>query len=140
MHNALEGNAEDHFRYILNLTKESAYSKPPPPPAFTYKFTKIDIMEPPFPNGMSDKDVKQVGQIHLLLTAPFAGVDDTGAIVDQTLLDNSIISLGRSLDNKKMITLMFVCSDLKLLPLKKPRFYKRDWIECLVEWVCAIFH
>ena len=140
MHNALEGNAEDHFRYILNLTKESAYSKPPPPPAFTYKFTKIDITEPPFPNGMSDKDVKQVGQIHLLLTAPFAGVDDTGAIVDQTLLDNSIISLGRSLDNKKMITLMFVCSDLKLLPLKKPRFYKRDWIECLVEWVCAIFH
>ena len=55
MHNGLEGNAEDYFRHILSLTKESAKSKPVPPPAFDHKFTNIKVDDPPFPNDMSDR-------------------------------------------------------------------------------------
>lgn len=149
MHNTLEGNAQDHFRQILALTKESAESKPEPPPAFDYKFAKIDSKEPPFPDDMTEKEAKQVGQIHLLLTAPLAGVDDTGVIVDHALLDNSITLLDHRLAGKNMKALVFVCSDLKLVPSKpdlrsgtlvsNPRYYKKDWIQCLVEWVCIFF-
>ena len=142
MHNGLEGNAEDHFHHILSLTKESAESKPIPPPAFDYKFTRIKVDDPPFPDDMSEKEAKQVGHIHALLVAPLAGVDNAGAIVDHAVFDGSVTLLGCRLDSKNMKALKFVCSDLKLIPFKPkvlmdqaPRYYKKDWIQCLLEWV-----
>ena len=149
MHNALEGNVQDHFHQILALTKESAKSKPVPPPAFKYKFAKIDIKDSFFPDDMMEKEAKQVRQIHLLLTAPLAGVDDTGAIVDKALFDNSITKLKHHLNGKNTKVLKFVCDDLKLVlfkpqvqlmsPMSNPKNFKKDWIQCLVDWVCIRF-
>ena len=142
MHNGLEGNAEDHFHHILSLTKESAESKPTPPPAFYHKFTTIKINDPPLPDDMSEKEAKQVGHIHSLLVAPLAGVDDAGAIVDHAMFDSSVTLLRRRLDSKNTRALKFVCSDLKLVPFKPNvpvdqvlGYYKKDWIQCLLEWV-----
>ena len=142
MHNGLEGNAEDYFHHILPLTKESAKSKPIPPPAFNHKFIRIKVDDPPFPNDMSEKEAKQVGHIHALLVAPLAGVDVTGAIVDYAVFDGSVTLLGCCLDSKNMKVLKFVCGDLKLILFKPkvpmdqaPRYYKKDWIQCLLEWV-----
>ena len=142
MHNGLEGNAEDHFRHILSLTKESAESKPTPPPAFYHKFTTIKINDSPLPDDMSKKEAKQVGHIHSLLVAPLASVDDAGAIVDHGMFDSSATLLRRCLDSKNMRALKFVCSDLKLVPFKPNvpvdqvlGYYKKDWIQCLLEWV-----
>ena len=118
MHNALEGNAQDHFHQILALTKESAQSKPASTSAFTYKFTKVNIEESPLPDNLTLKEAKQVKQIHLLLTAPFDGVDDTSAIVDQTLFDDSVTRLHHHLSGKNTKLLKFVCGDIKLLPHK----------------------
>ena len=80
-HNGLEGNVEDHFCHILSLMKESAESKPTPPPAFYNKFTTIKINDPPLPDDMSEKEAKQVRHIHSLLVAPLAGTDNAGVIV-----------------------------------------------------------
>ena len=142
MHNGLEGNAEDHFHHILSLMKESAKIKPVPPPAFDHKFTRIKVDDPPFPNDMSEKEAKQVGHICALLIAPLAGVDNTGAIVDHMVFYGSVTLLGCHLDSKNMKVLKFISSDIKLIPLKPkvlmdqaPRYYKKDWIQCLLEWV-----
>ena len=81
MHNGLEGNVEDHFCHILSLMKESAESKPTPPPAFYHKFTTIKINDPPLPDDMSEKEAKQVRHIHPLLVAPLAGTDNAGVII-----------------------------------------------------------
>ena len=142
MHNGLEGNAEDHFCHILSSMKESAESKPTPPPAFYHKFTTIKINDPPLPNDMSEKEAKQVGHIHSLLVAPLAGVDDAGAIVDHAMFDSSVTLLHRHLDSKNTRALKFVCSNLKLVPFKPNvpvdqvlGYYKKDWIQCLLEWV-----
>ena len=149
MHNALEGNAQNHFRQILALTKESAQSKPAPTPVFTYKFAKVDIEESPLPDNLTLKEAKQVKQIHSLLTAPFDGVDDTGAIVDQTLFDDSVTRLHHHLSGKNTKLLKFIYGDIKLLPhkpniqlaipLSNIKYFKNDWIECLMEWVCMDF-
>ena len=142
MHNGLEGNAEDHFHHILSLMKESAESKPIPLPAFDHKFTRIKVDDPPFPDDMSENEAKQVGHIHALLIAPLAGADDAGAIVDHAVFDGSITLLGCRLDSKNMKALKFICSNLKLILFKPkvpmdqaPRYYKKDWIQCLLEWV-----
>ena len=64
------------------------------------------------------KEAKQVEQIHLLLTVPFDGVDDTGAIVDQILFDNSVTQLHHHLSGKNTKPLKFVCGNIKLLSHK----------------------
>ena len=93
-------------------------SKPVPPPAFEYIFMKFDIKDPPFPSDMTEKEAKQVRQIHLLLTTPLAEVDDTGAIVDQALFDNSITKLSHCLNDKNTKALKFVCDNLKFVVFK----------------------
>lgn len=145
MHNGLEGNAQDHFRNILSLTMDSARSKLPPPPAFQHEFEKINFESLPFPDNMSEDEAKQVGQIHLLLVAPFAGVDDAGTIVDRALFDSSVTLLRHRLDKKNTKPLKFVCNDLTLAPHKPnvpagktPRYFKKDWIGSLLEWVSAL--
>ena len=110
---------------ILSLMKESAKSKPVPPPAFNHKFTRIKVNDPPFLNDMTEKEAKQVGYIHALLVAPLAGVDDAGAIVNHVVFDGSVTLLGCRLDSKNMKALKFVCGDLKL-----PRLSLRcQWIK-----------
>ena len=128
MHHTLEGNVQDHFHQILALTKESAQSKPTPTPVFTYKFA-IYIEESPLPDDMTLREAKQVEQIHLLLTAPFKGVDDTVAIVDQMLFDDSITQLLHHLSGKNTKPLKFICGNIKLVP-HNPTF---DWpLHCLI--------
>ena len=116
---------------------------------FTYKFTKIDIEESPLPDDMTLREAKQVEQIHSLLTALFNGVDDTGAIVDQTLFDDSITPLCCHLSGKNTKPLKFICGNIKLVPhkpniqlatlLSNTKYFKKDWIECLIEWVYMDF-
>ena len=118
MHNGLEGNAEDHFCHILFLMKESAESRPVPLPVFDHKFTKIKVDDPPFPDSMCEKEAKQIGDIHTLLTAPLAGIDSAGTAVDHAVFDNNITLLQSHLNNKNTKVLKFICNDLKLLPSK----------------------
>ena len=56
------------------------------------------------------------------------------------VFDGSVALLGCCLDGKNMKALKFVCSDLKLILFKPkvpmdqaPRYYKKDWIQCLLE-------
>ena len=60
----------------------------------------------------------------------------------QCLIDSSITLLRCRLDSKNMKALKFICGDLKLILFKPkvlmdqaPRYYKKDWIQCLLEWV-----
>ena len=133
---------EDYFHHILFLIKGSAEGRPVPSPAFGHKFTKIKVDDPPFPNDMCEKEAKQVGDIHALLVALLAGIDSAGAIVDHAVFDNNITLLQSHLNSKNTKVLKFICNDLKLLPPKPkvpvdqvPRNYKKDWIQCLLEWV-----
>lgn len=94
---------------------------------------------------MMEKEAKQARQIYLLLTVPLAGVDNTGAIVDQAIFDNSITKLNHCLNSKNAKALKFICNDLKLVlfkprvqlekPIRNTKNFKKDWIQCLMDWV-----
>ena len=79
--------------------------------------------EPRDPN-MMEKEIKQVGEIHALLTAPVEDGDDNWAKLKDKLL------------RKNMKPIKFVCDTLKLQP-DRPR-YKADWVKTLVLWVSDI--
>jgi hypothetical protein len=146
MHCILEGHAHHHFRVVLGLTSISAATLPPLEIAFSYKFKNIDIDDKPFPDDMNEKEIKQVSAIHVLLTAPLDGVNDSGAIVNQDDFQQSLNQLSKRLSSKNKKPLQFVCRDLECQPDPKPnpyhqslagstRFNKTDWVETLVKWV-----
>jgi hypothetical protein len=107
MHCLLEGNVEDHFRSILELTTTSAESKLAISPAFQHKFSQIDPKEAPCPNDMNTSEVKQVGQIHVLLTAPIDGADEEGNIAD-VLVSTKASKPLPGISNLKIQNLLFL--------------------------------
>lgn len=141
MHTLLEGSAQDHFRHILDLTTTSANTQPPPVPAFTYQFQKIDLGDGPLPDGITEKEAKQVDAIHTLLLAPLDGVHDDH---DQQAINDSLEILRRRLNSKNITPLSFVCRDLQIPLANDPdaprgtRVYKKDWLNALIKWVSVI--
>jgi hypothetical protein len=119
MHCILEGLAHIHFREFLGLTTVSASTPLPLVKAFTHNFQ-------PAIQGQSDmtpKEIKQVAEIHQLLTA---AVDDEYNWED----------LKTKLCRKNQKSLIFICNDLQIRPSRVPqRCYKSDWAERLVTWV-----
>lgn len=141
MHNKLEGNAQHHFREVLGLTTASAKSNPPPPPAFSHKFTTIDVDDGgPFPDEMTEKEAKQVGQLHRLLMASLENVDQVTDLEDPVLLQSSLTQLSGRLAARNTKPLIFVCRDLKLEPELPPniRIRKNHWVTVLVSWVSFV--
>lgn len=141
MHTVLEGNAQNHFRNILNLTTTAANTHSQPPPAFVQKFKKIDLDVTPFPGEMTLREAKQVNSIHALLVAPLVG-DDANVISDQESLDDTIKVLRSRLNSKNIKPLAFVCQDLRLGPTRgshpnATRVFKTNWVEALILWVGA---
>lgn len=139
MHCVLEGNAQDHFRNILDLSLASAESKPATSPAFKHGFLMINPNRVPYPNDMTVKEVKQVEKIHGILTSPLDGVDAAGEIADELVFNESVKTLIKRLNSKNTKALTFVCEDLQLnvgpthYTVKK--IAKKHWVEALLQWV-----
>ena len=119
MHCILEGLAHIHFREFLGLTTVSASTPLPLVKAFTHHFQPA-VQEQ---SDMTPKEIKQVAEIHQLLTA---AVDN----------EDNWKDLKTKLHRKNQKPIIFVCNDLQIQPSKFPRrCYKSDWVECLVTWV-----
>ena len=119
MHCILEGLAHIHFREFLGLTTVSASTPLPLVKAFTHHFQPA-VQEQ---SDMTPKEIKQVAEIHQLLTA---AVDN----------EDNWEDLKTKLHRKNQKPIIFVCNDLQIQPSKFPRrCYKSDWVECLVTWV-----
>ena len=120
MHCILKGLAHGHFREVLGLTTASASIPLPIVKAFTHDFTLAD----PDGSSMTAKEIKQVEEIHGLLTMPMDGRDNWESLKVKLLRKNTK-------------SIVFVCKDLKIQPSKPPqlRLLKADWVKVLLEWV-----
>jgi Transposase family tnp2 len=125
MHCILEGLAHIHFREVLGLTTASASTPLPVVKAFTHNFTAADPHDP----SMTAKEIKQVEEIHGLLTAPAEDGHDNWKSLKVKLL------------RKNTKPIVFVCENLGIQPLKPPqlRLLKADWVKALVEWVSRFY-
>jgi hypothetical protein len=125
MHCILEGMAHTHFREVLGLTTASASAPLPIVEAFTYDFTAVDPADP----NMTAKEIKQVAEIHKLLTAPAKDDHDNWK------------HLKVSLRRKNAKPIIFVCETLGIRPDKLPqnKWFKVDWVRALLEWVSLSF-
>jgi hypothetical protein len=120
MHCILEGLAHTHFRKVLGLTMTLASSPPLNVMAFNHKFTPVDCEN----SDMTDKEIKQVGEIHALLVA--SGRDG----------DRDWETLKAKLFNKNTKPLVFVSRSLDCTPEQFPqKCLKIDWVKALVQWV-----
>ena len=137
MHCVLEGVAHHHFRVVLGLTSTSAASKPETAQAFSHRFTLVDPEDLPLPNDMSEKEAKSLCAIHRLLTAPLAGVDNDGTVIDQGAFDAGIATLSTHLSNRNTKPLSFVAHDINCAPSRPGRIYKKHWVDALISWVCS---
>ena len=135
MHCILEGVAHHHFRIVLGLTDIFAASKPEVAQAFTHRFTKVDPEDTPLPDEMTVKEAKTINSIHALLTAPLAGLDNNGHIIDHAEYDASVQGLSKRLSNRNTKPLKFVALDVGVVPRDSPRIYKNEWVNGLVSWV-----
>lgn len=141
MHCLLEGLFSTHFRHILGLTAASAALPPLDVPAFSYNFVKIDdTLNPPL--GMTEKEVKQVQSIHILLTKAFADEEDDSEVDFESQVEN----LRKKLMNKNGKPLKFVCDDLGLQPThnlggipQNRKIRKEDVVAELINWVGGRF-
>ena len=124
MHCILEGLAHGHFREVLGLTTASASTPLPVVKAFTHDFTSADPDSP----SMTAKEIKQVEEIHGLLTMPVDGRDDWGSLKVKLLRKNTK-------------SIVFICKDLKIQPSKPPQLQllKADWVKVLLEWVSRFY-
>jgi hypothetical protein len=120
MHTVLQGIVENHFRRVLKISKDQAKTKTPP--AFSHVFRKpLPIGHPDFANLPKDKQfnkkqIKQIDQIHNLLTTPFSSEN-----------------LTKSLKTKTKKCLLFVFQDLNL-----PRGTRETvafYCDGLIRWV-----
>jgi hypothetical protein len=120
MHCILEGLAHTHFREVLALTTSSAVSAPPIVKAFDYQFQVVDAEN----SEMTSKEIRQVVEIHTLLTAPARDGDANWDLLKDRLF------------RKNMKPLVFVCHSLGCFPEKYPhKCLKIDWVKALVQWV-----
>ena len=120
MHCILEGLAYTHFRENLGMTTVAASTSPPLVKAFIHDFHSAAGQ-----TDMTPKEVKQVAEIHDLLTAP----------ADQDENDEWEL-LKVKLFRKNLKPLLFVCNDLRIHPDKFPRrCFKADWVKALLTWV-----
>ena len=124
MHCILKGLAHGHFREVLGLTTASASIPLPIVKAFTHDFTLAD----PDGSSMTAKEIKQVEEIHGLLTMPMDGRDNWESLKVKLLRKNTK-------------SIVFVCKDLKIQPSKPPqlRLLKADWVKVLLEWVSQFY-
>lgn len=134
MHNILEGLSHNHFRKVLRLTEADANLMDPTLPAFEYPFRELAGLAVEELNKLKlkPKEITQVSEIHVLLTAPIEGGLDT---VNMT---ESMNTLGNRLARKNLKPLQFVCRDLQVFPsITRPTV--SDWVQTLLEWVsCPI--
>lgn len=138
MHCILEGIAHHHFRTVLGLTSASAASNPEITQAFTHAFTKVDPDNIPLPDEMTVKEAKSVNGIHALLTAPLAGLDDDGCVIDHAEHTASVQSLSKRLSNRNIKPLKFVALDISVVPRDSRKTYKNEWVKGLVSWVRSL--
>jgi hypothetical protein len=139
MHCIFENLVQDHFRHFLGLTTKLATTGPAAHIAFTHPF-KVTSLEEQLSRDtkdrMTEKEIKQVTDIHTLLVAGPA---------DSTF-DNYLSALERKLQGKNLKPLQFVFQDLGLVipdttypaapfPVKKTRLTKKDVVGALLQWV-----
>lgn len=135
MHCLLEGLIHAHFRYFLGLNAAEAAAPITAVPAFSHNFVTIDDPEQPPDEFHNKKHAKLVQTIHRLLTAALEGEND----------ENAIEHLRKRLHDKPLVALQFVCNDLALHPQAKQgkarRYFKKDWVDQLVNWVsiCSFY-
>jgi hypothetical protein len=120
MHCILKGLAHNHFRENLGMTTVAASTSTPIVKAFIH-----DLHSAAKQTDMTPKEVKQVTEIHDLLTAP----------ADKN--ENNEWELQKvKLFRKNLRPLVFVCNDLQICPTKfPPRCFKSDLVKALLIWV-----
>ncbi|HEV7738573.1 MAG TPA: hypothetical protein VGO47_14530 [Chlamydiales bacterium] len=139
MHTILEVLVQCHVRDILRLTTNHAQAPIEVANAFTYEFKEpapIQSLSTELKdsNEMSEKEVKQIKQIHKLLVAVFFEGSINSGMDNSRLWPEHQKKLMNQLASKSKNALKFVCDDLELIILNK-RHYKADYISLLVEWV-----
>ncbi|KAF8591820.1 hypothetical protein K439DRAFT_1644119 [Ramaria rubella] len=122
MHCILERLVQCHICDILDLLTRSATTKPVTQSAFSFNFQQAHS-----DHNMVDKEVKQVAQIHTLLTAPI--YDE----IEEEIQTQLEVLKGKLLQ-KNLKPLKFVCNDLGC-PLGSKCLYKSDYIKALIQWV-----
>ena len=146
MHCLLEGLAQYHFRFVLQLTDKSAETKHPDPPPYEFSFA--------LPNDttireltLSEKDQKDIGTIHRYLLAPISGSNASE-------IQESFLALQKRLEKLHWNSLKFVFTSLGLKPRipagaaqvgiqprRTGRISCAGYAEALTDWVCVLcFH
>jgi hypothetical protein len=106
MHCLLEGLTQFHFREVLNLTTTSASDKPDVAPAFFYPFHFPDSREIA---SMSEKELKQILEIQVLLTLSINGGD--------TAVEESLLLLANKLQRSNLGPLSFIACSVGAVPV-----------------------
>jgi len=153
MHCLLEGLVGTHIRDILRLTSVAASEKDPVIPAFHHEFRKYVPGTQP---QLSEKEAKQVSQIHALLVAPIdikhtstiasslnsgtgSGADsDASSSYNMSVSDDSTNGfdiLYKRIFAKNLPALRFVCMK-ELSGYAGLADSKKALASALVEWVC----
>lgn len=127
MHCILEGLVQHHSRDVLGLTKTAAHAKIDVIPAFRWTFKTADPSIDP--DRLTEREMKQISKIHLLLTAPVNQEDSTQEHLDK---------LHKALFGKNHKALAFVCNDLDHLPGGR-KVSKSQMATALVNWASS-FH
>lgn len=126
MHCLLEGLSHYHFHYVLQLTSSSVYAKD----AFAFLYS-FKLLGPDNVYGMHKNELKQINNIHTLLTS-FVSVDSKDVDFGAAL------ALKLSKRNKK--PLVFVVESLSVIPAcANKSVTKVQLTEALVTWVHLYF-
>jgi len=130
MHCILEGVTSFHVCDILCLTTTSVNAPNISPPAFVHSFQSPD----PSMDNMSAREVKQVKDIHTLLTASITHFHASEG--DQKVwITNYINSLTKQLMSKNTKSLQFVVNNLHCQLSSNGWISKKNYVNMLVKWV-----
>ena len=158
MHTILEVLVQIHTRELLCLTTAEANSKGAKIATFCHDFSfpkesqtaALDLGSSTTSQGLrlTAKEIKQVSQIHTLLTSPLVegeGADDDRDEIEIDTDDGptlgpsaeSVALLKTRLYSRNKGALEFVWKDLQLPAGTCAQMMKNNYVDALVEWVCC---
>jgi hypothetical protein len=150
MHCLFEGLVKAHVLEVLKLRDKKEAEKLVP--AFKHKFKEYDDTQ--FPQKLKDHEVKQIAQIHTLLTTPLDEPDDDSMTTSSLDTDDVSISsvskflslnqLQTKLSRKNLAPLAFVYkseipSHLTSTSTLQRQKSKAELVEALLQWVGVKF-
>lgn len=138
MHSLFEGVINHHVEVVLSISSMTASAKSPP--AFSYEFTQYEKSST---LSLNENEVRQIKQIHKLLTLPINDPEiDGDGDVEMTVGADDIgfdtHGLRQKLRKRVMSALEFVAKSLDVYPSRgsgEREIKKNDVVEALINWV-----